>query len=87
MKFRITVSGGFTGIPEVFTGELDADTEIGSSLLSAVEKRPSDTRKNWPDAFTYRVWIQQGNNEWEKEYSENNVPAVLREFLDSIRDQ
>lgn len=85
MKYYIKIQGGFTGIPKILEGEVLLDPEKTRKLLEALGKPGSDKAANWPDALHYTVQLVDGSRTREAEYREDELPALIRNFVDEIR--
>ena len=86
MKYKIRIDGGFTGFPRDYDGEVELEGPKAIALLSALEASPEAGGGNWPDALHYTIEVQHGTVSRKAAFSEPDIPAAIREFLQLIGD-
>lgn len=86
MKYRITVEGGFTGIPKSYEGEVTIKANEARILLSALETPQKTGNPALRDSFLYRFQLSGEGKVAEGLYDDSNLPEILRTFLETIRD-
>lgn len=86
MKYRITIEGGFTGIPQFYEGEIAVKAKEAKKLFSALESPQNAANPDLRDAFLYRFQFIGEGKAARGMYDDSNLPEVLRTFLDTIRN-
>lgn len=83
MKYKIEISGGFTGIPKFYEGERHLNEIQKEKLLDLLKTSDS---KNSPirDGQKYSFLFTEGQDIYAAEFGENNLPSELRQIMDSI---
>lgn len=87
MKYKVSIEGGFSGIPRLYQGELSWRGEDARALLGALDKAGTMGHKNWPDMQEYHIEITEGDETCQARIPESNLPRIVRKFIDAVRDE
>jgi hypothetical protein len=86
MKYKVSITGGFTGIPREYEGELDLEEDKEKQLLGILSAAPSSKNELLRDGRIYRIELTTGSRDFRSEFDDSNLPSELRSFIDEIRD-
>ena len=87
MKYKISIEGGFTGIPKEYLGEVNLDEEDENRLLHAIAGPEPKGNLQLRDGLTYKIILQTDTLARTAIYDESNVPESIRDFIKSIREK
>lgn len=80
MNYKIKTEGGFTGIPQIFEGEMVLSSEETAKLLSLM-KQSFKANENLRDGMTYVVEIRYAGEVCTAVFNDNNIPALIRKMM------
>ena len=83
MYYKITIEGGFTGIPKEYTGEIDLDKGVRKKIVRALgASLPSNDQMR--DGLRYHVELEDEKGVFKGDFDESNLPSEIRSFIDSM---
>ncbi|WP_150450883.1 hypothetical protein [Arenibacter lacus] len=84
MKYKMTIEGGFVGIPKTYQGEHRMDNKEKSQLIHHLQKTSPKRNTNARDALTYHLELTDQDRVYNFEFDEFNIPKEVRMFINSI---
>lgn len=86
MNYSIKISGGFTGIQQEFSGEINATEEKKAALKKIfTTANQIETNKNLRDAFNYNIQLEIDSKQYIKSFDDMTIPKEVIELIDEIK--
>lgn len=85
MKYKVTIEGGFTGIPKEYEGVMDVEREKEKQLLRCLEAIPPGHNESLRDGRLYRIKLTTASRDCQSVFDDSNLPGELRSFIDRIQ--
>jgi hypothetical protein len=85
MNYQIKIDGGFSGIPEIYEGEIASESEEVSRFMKLLQKLPPPGNPDLRDALHYRITLQAMGKEASAVFNDAQLPGELRQLVDRIR--
>lgn len=86
MKYKVTIEGGFTGIPKKYLGHVELSNDEKSELVTAMKSTLSSNNVNIRDGLQYEVTLGKGTSKVKAHFNETNLPLTIREFINRISE-
>jgi len=86
MKYEIFINGGFANIPKQYEGEIALTEKEQNDLLETISKKSKPSEEIF-DGFVYHIRIADAGIEIKSVYDEHNLPLIVRDFIDAIRQK
>ncbi|SHI87398.1 protealysin inhibitor emfourin [Pseudozobellia thermophila] len=83
MKYKIEITGGFTGIPKSYEGELPLKGAEKKELLRTL-RSPSVGNEALRDGQHYSLSFEDGDKTYAAAFAEHSLPRELRELIDRL---
>jgi hypothetical protein len=86
MKYMIREEGGFLGFPRDYIGEIPMENNKAIELISVLEEVGEEENSHTVDSMHYIIELEHRGQRFSGAFGEKSLPAPIREFLDTIRD-
>tara|TARA_R110000868_G_scaffold4211_2_gene26423 strand:+ start:30599 stop:30865 length:267 start_codon:yes stop_codon:yes gene_type:complete len=87
MNYSLSISGGITGIPKKYVGEVTLSTTAQKRIQEILNAPPPSTNENLRDGLQYHLQVYEGNLNYESTFDDSNLPDELRNFITTILNQ
>jgi hypothetical protein len=87
MKYTVKISGGFSGIPMEYQGEIRMDKEHTAHLMHLLRQKRPEGNPDLRDALNYTITLSERGEELSAAFDESQLPPGLRQFLEKVRRQ
>ena len=84
MKYSIEISGGFTGIPRQFVGDMPLPAKEEETLMDAMEDQDTPKNEYLRDSRVYVIELAAKGASRKSTFTDTTLPPVLRRFMDTI---
>lgn len=83
MKYKIEITGGFTGIPKSYEGELPLEGAEKKVLLQTLG-HSSVENEQLRDGQQYHISFDDGDRVYAAAFAEHSLPPELRTLIDNL---
>lgn len=87
MKYVVEISGGFTGIPKRYEGELSMTAEEEKSILDAMTDQAGSENPYLRDSQVYTIELTTEGVSMKRTFTEPAIPDIIRRFMEGIRQE
>lgn len=87
MKYKITIEGGFTGIPKEYEGDIELNEAERNVLVCTMDTPVQPLNKKMRDGFLYRLKLADRDETFHMVFDDSNLPVQVREFIDMARQK
>lgn len=87
MKYKVSITGGFTGLRQEYKGVLYLEEEKEKQLLRYLEAAPPGQNELLRDGRIYRIKLTTASRAYQTVFDDSSLPGELRSFIDEIRER
>lgn len=84
MRYRIEISGGFSGIPKIYEGSADIEKEQLEKIIPYLGDNNKESNPNLRDGQQYSFQIEEGTQKHSAIFTEISLPTELRQLLEQL---
>ncbi|MFC4096778.1 protealysin inhibitor emfourin [Euzebyella saccharophila] len=84
MRYRIEISGGFSGIPKTYEGRANIEKEQLEKIIHYLEENTNESNPDLRDGQQYSFQIEEGTQSHSALFTEKSLPTELRQLLEQL---
>ncbi|WP_158978746.1 protealysin inhibitor emfourin [Cellulophaga sp. L1A9] len=87
MKYSLSISGGITGIPKKYAGEVRLADAEQKKILETLKVSSIPKNKNLRDGLQYHLQLEENTQNYEANFDDSNLPPTIRNLISTILNQ
>jgi len=77
MKYKITIQGGFAGVPKIYEGEHKLTEEEKFEIIKLMTGSKTTENTALRDGYRYQIELNYQHKDYKATFDDSNIPEAL----------